>query len=1482
MNKNIRFIIPIITIIFLMTIAIFIDNVKAASNDSFYNGEYLYGTYIKKVQSNGIGRYETARFIRRASDGKFAYCLQPFIEFESGKVQTAFENDYAIVTNMTSEQWNRVALLSYYGYQYENHNEDKWYIITQMMIWKTVDPNSDIYFTDVLNGNRISLYESEINEIERLVSNHYKRPSFNGSNHTMSIGSSITLTDSNGVLQNFSITSSPNVTASIVGNNLNIIANKLGDVKLTLTKSDTKYSTPPIVYVDSVSQDLLVVGSYDPLISNVNINIVGGRIKIIKLDSDTNVCVSSGSGNLQGAQYNIIDSNGNVVDTLTIGNDCTATSEILPYGSYIVKETYAGTGYYLDETNYSVNLNSPTTVNLTVKEKIIKGKVKVIKIDKDTNKCVASGNGTLVGAKYQIIDSTGKVADTLTIGADCTATSKELPYGNYTIKEILASTGYSIDLSIYNVLIDSNKTIEITSKEQIIKGKIKLTKFDSDTNACISSGSGTLAGAKYQVIDNNGKVVDTLTIGNDCTATSKELPYGNYSVKEILASTGYYLDSTVYNTEIRNSNTIDIVSEEQIIKGKIKLIKIDNDTKACIPSGSGTLAGAKYQIVDHNGKVVDTLTIGDDCTATSKELPYGNYSVKEILASTGYSIDSTAYNVEIRNSNTIDIISEEQIIKGRIIINKVDSETNICQPLGQAELKNAVFNIIDYKGKVVDTLTIGADCTATSKELPYGKYKIKEITPSKGYYLNTEVFSQFIFENLDYQITVKEDVIKNYISILKQYDYIDGNSAIVNAEQNITFEIYHSDGTKYSEITTDKNGYASINIPYGIWKFHQVNTNTGFEKIYDFYITVDDNSELEQYYNILNNKISAYLQVIKIDSETGKTIALANTTFKILNKDTNQYVSQYVGGKVYDTFLTDENGMFTTYLKLEAGNYKLIELKSPTNYLINKDGLDFHIGSDTEYNYTTYGAYITVYFENSPIKGQIEIYKKGEKFIIDNSTFKYDYISLDGIKFEIYADTDIKSAAGNYLYYNKGDLVDTIYTDSNGYAISKELPLGNYFLVEVETKDNYILDTSSYHFSLVEKNNITPIVYELYETLNYLQKGKLELTKVDYVDGTPISNVKFNIYTINDELIFSGETDENGKINIDKLPLGKYYAVETEPAVSYINNSAPLFFEILDNEQIVKVTMTNKKITSILKIHKIDEENKPISGVEIGIYDSDGNLVSKHITDENGNIEVELEYGKYYYQEITTIDGLVLNKDKVSFEVTEDGAIIEKILINETIRSILKIHKIDEENKPISGVEIGIYDNDGNLVSKHITDENGNIEVELEYGKYYYQEITTIDGLVLNKDKVLFEVTEDGAIIEKILINEIIESILKVHKVDEDDNPLLGVEIGIYDIDGNLVSKHITDENGNIEVKLKYGSYYYMELKALQNYILNSEKYYFEITSNDEELTYTLINEYQKIEIPNTGVKDYDENKVFGMLFILFGIGLIIYGKKQN
>ena len=181
--------------------------VKAqATNDYFYNGNYISNTYVKKVKSDGTERWETAIILKR-SDGLFAYCLQPFLDFKEGNIQVAHDSDYALVTHMTQEQWNRVSLLSYYGYGYGTHKDDKWYIITQMMIWQTVDPTGDYFFTKTLNGTRITRYEDEMAELDHLVSNHSVIPSFSGTHHTLSIGSSLTLTDQNGVLSEYSMIS---------------------------------------------------------------------------------------------------------------------------------------------------------------------------------------------------------------------------------------------------------------------------------------------------------------------------------------------------------------------------------------------------------------------------------------------------------------------------------------------------------------------------------------------------------------------------------------------------------------------------------------------------------------------------------------------------------------------------------------------------------------------------------------------------------------------------------------------------------------------------------------------------------------------------------------------------------------------------------------------------------------------------------------------------------------------------------------------------------------------------------------------------------------------------------------------------------------------------------------------------------------------------------------------------------------------------
>ena len=1080
------------------------NTVKAEqyTGQAIWPSEHISNIYVKKLKADGSGKYQQARFIRRSEDNAFVYCLQPFVEIDNNlPYYNIARSDYELYLNMTKEQFRKINLYAYYGYGYGNHTDQKWYAITQVMVWRTADPSSQFFFTNTLNGTRNdSLFASEIAELESLVNTHYVKPEFdNVNNIKLPITNSISLNDKNGKLSEYRISDQKNVSANISGNTLNITATGIGNASISLIKRDTKFSVPPIVYFSDHSQDVFRLGSYDPLEVKLNFEVIGGKVAIQKIDSE------------------LLNNN-------------------------------------------------------------------------------AQGQATLKGAVYGIF------------------------------KE------------------DGTKLSEITTNE-------------------------------------NGY------------AKSDYLPsIGKLYVQEIKASNGYKLDSTKYYVEINNNNLEPTVQvKEEVIKGKIKINKIDSETNSCKAQGEATLIGAKYKILDSNDNLIETLTIGEDCTATSKDIPYGNYRIIEEKSSVGYYLDSTSYNVFVNGETIFNVTSKEKVIKGKIKINKVDSETNSCKAQGQATLKGAIYEILDLKGNVVDTITIGEDCTATSKYLAYGRYKVREKNESKGYYIDTNIYNANIIEDNIINITSKEKVIKNYISILKQYDYVDGTTQFLNAEANIKFEIFYPDGTKFGEVITDKNGYATLDIPYGVWKFRQVNSNTGFEKIYDFYITVYENSELEQYYNILNNKLSAYLQVFKVDRETGKRIELADTTFKILNLDTNKYVSQYVGGKVYSEFKTDETGKFITYLKLEAGNYKLIEVKSPNSYLIDTNGLPFTIGDETYYNYTTYGAFITVYFENSPIKGQLEINKEGEKFKANSGSFSYEKVTLENVVFNIYASEDIKTADGKHLYYNKGDLVDTITTDKNGYALSKKLPLGKYFYVEVKTNDNYILDTKEYHFELTEKDNTTPVVYKSLSILNKYEKGELEFTKTDLINGEAIADTKIEIYTEKDELIYSGITDTNGKVVIKNLPVNqKFYIIEIEPATGYVITEEKVYFEIKDNGEIVKAKMSNKPIMGELEFTKVDlSTSEPLPNTLIEIYTEEDELIFSGRTDDKGMIIIkELRYGKYYILEKEAPEGYILNTEKMYFEIKENGQVVKTIMTNEIIPVIVEVPNTSKNDLPIIPISI--------------------------------------------------------------------------------------------------------------------------------------------------------------------------------------------------
>lgn len=311
-----------------------------------------------------------------------------------------------------------------------------------------------------------------------------------------------------------------------------------------------------------------------------------------------------------------------------------------------------------------------------------------------------------------------------------------------------------------------------------------------------------------------------------------------------------------------------------------------------------------------------------------------------------------------------------------------------------------------------------------------------------------------------------------------------------------------------------------------------------------------------------------------------------------------------------------------------------------------------------------------MYYKNTPIKGQIEISKSGELFEIENETFNYNgRKSLEGIVYNIYAEEDIKSADGNYIYYNKGDLVGTMTTDKDGYAISEKLPLGKYIVKEVSTDDEYVLDETEYHIELTEIDNKTAVVYDSLEMTNILKKGKVEITKRDLVNGDVIPNTILEIYTENNELIFTGTTDENGKVVIDELKVGKYYILEKEAATGYVITDEKVYFEIKDNGEIVKAEMKNKPITGTVEITKQDiSTSEPLPNTLIEVYNDKDELVFSGRTDENGKITVEdLRYGKYYFVEKEAPEGYTINPEKMYFEILEDGEVVKCTMVDEKV-----------------------------------------------------------------------------------------------------------------------------------------------------------------------------------------------------------------------
>lgn len=498
-----------------------IIDVKALS---FKGGDVIKNVFVLKVKENGEKEYKKGQFIIDG-EGDYVYCLEPFVKVNNNSSYNKYTNNFAKNLGLSDELWEKINLISYYGYQYKddthNHMDPKWYYITQMLIWQNVSPKARFYFTDTFKGNvNSTLFANEIKEIYNLVNNHYKIPEFDVPDTY--IGDTLSIIDRNGVLKNFA--GSKNV--KINGNILTIKISDLSN-KFTLKKGTNNKA---FIFVSSDSQNVLKGKMDVPVIANYDIKglELKGNIKIKKYGE----VIDGDKISLEGVLFALFDENKNYIKETTTDKDGKAIFNNLSKGKYFIKEVSNDGKFVLDDNYYEVNLkvnenNRIIDVFLELENKLKRGNLKIKKIDFDTK--IPIKDTEFIIMKDEKIIYQGRT------NVDGIIELNDLVYGIYKIKEVMASNGYLLNEMIYEVKIDDeNKDVCFEIENELKKGKLVIRKLDSSNGRVISN-------VEFVIMRDNEVIYEGVT--NEYGEIEIDsLPLGIYIVKEVRASDGYILN----------------------------------------------------------------------------------------------------------------------------------------------------------------------------------------------------------------------------------------------------------------------------------------------------------------------------------------------------------------------------------------------------------------------------------------------------------------------------------------------------------------------------------------------------------------------------------------------------------------------------------------------------------------------------------------------------------------------------------------------------------------------------------------------------------------------------------------------------------------------------------------------------------------------------------------------------------------------------
>lgn len=864
----------------------------------------------------------------------------------------------------------------------------------------------------------------------------------------------------------------------------------------------------------------------------------------------------------------------------------------------------------------------------------------------------------------------------------------------------------------------------------------------TDTNKVLSDYPAfTKNGSGWSITHSKNSNSLTIKVDKSCTASSFKLANGEYYKNgtgdddELLLY--YPYGSEAYQKLIYSAyyDPVSMAFSGSITPlGDMKLVKTSED---------GIVAGINFTVTGAKG-FSKTVTTNANGEIDISDLTPGTYTITE--ENIDRYVPNQSQTITVSSGKTSSVSFYNILKKFRVTVTKQDYEKGHAQ--GDAKLSGAVYGL--FKGNdLVAQYTTDQNGSFTTDYYVCGKdWTIKEIAPSEGYLLNDTVYKVGA-DPKDYTVeynnapdmTVMEQVIKGKISIIKHTD--DGETQIETPEKGAEFQIYlkssgsfvNADKDERDTIVCDEDGFASTKLlPYGVYTVHQTKGWDGREKITDFDVFI--NTDGKTYKFLINNKnFESYLKVVKLDKETGKRIPYEGAAFEIYDSNNHRITMQYTYPQVTSihTFYTNKEGYLITPEKLPYGDYTLKEVQAPYGYVLDDTPIPFSI---TQENSSTDTGVTVVKIKARDVaqKGVINITKTGEIFssVEENKgvyTPKYSVGNLKGAVFEIYAAEDITTLDGT-VRYDQGSLVDTITTDDDGVAKSKELYLGKYTVIEKTAPNGYVHNAAKYDAELTYAGQNVSVTSTDLSVYNERQKVSASLKKVMAEDKTfnignngEITSVRFGIYANEDIKASNGEIipkdalitfancDKNGSIVFDcDLPVGfKWYVKEIATDEHYILSDTKYEFDTEYQGQDVKVidikvnngeVIKNNLIYGSVQGLKIDRETQEvIKGATFGLFKSDTTEFTENkailtaVTDENGVFVFNnIPYGEYLIKELKPADGYLDNEDVFTVTIKDNEQVVELTAINDKVPELKTTATVNGKKEVIAKGEITIKD----------------------------------------------------------------------------------------------------------------------------------------------------------------------------------------------